>query len=594
MPRPPARKRRLRATTTLLTLLSTALAVAVSGPGTAQAAAPRTVTVDFAASVGPAEGVGSGFLYGLTEDGAGPDDSLLAPLAPRSARGGGARLDGGGWAGDGYAAGSGYQRRVESALDQARRLSTPPYDATYDLLVSDVWGADTTQAADTVYPCTNGDCANWEQFVERLARDVTASGLDVRFDIWNEPAGAFFPPGFNTEQYYRMWDSAVRTLRRVVPDAEIVGPSLWDFSPNNIAPFLDHTKAAGTLPTILNWHFSNDPAADAQTARGLLSERGITGVGLTMNEYIHAHEQHAGFSAWYLARIARSGIDSASHAIWDECCAAGLLDGLLTRGGDGALRPTGRWWVYRSYAELTGDLVRADGSGTTDAVAAVDPARHRAAVLIGDSGGDVPEVNLTLDGLTAAGIPGLSQVTVQRIPDASPLGQPETVTSQFVGAGQDTVELSFAGQAAQDAFFVTVTPYSAQVTGDAAVTAPADTADFTYGVNWGRTDGVPDMYQGTANWSWKPGSTAVVRFAGTQLSLFAVRDVDQARMLVSVDGSPPTLIDNYLPVRRAQSSVWTSPRLPRGPHTVVITVAEGRNPASVGASVALDSVLVTR
>ncbi|MFR9725150.1 beta-xylosidase [Streptomyces sp. MS19] len=594
MPRTPARKRRLRATTTLLTLLSTALAVAVSGPGTAQAAAPRSVTVDFAASRGPAEGVGSGFLYGLTEDGAGPDDSLLAPLAPRSARGGGARLGGGGWAGDGYTAGSGYQRRAESALDQARRLSTPPYDATYDLLVSDVWGADTTQAANTVYPCTDGDCANWEQFVERLAHDVEASGLDVRFDIWNEPAGAFFPPGFNTEQYYRMWDSAVRTLRRVVPDAEIVGPSLWDFSPNNIAPFLDHTKAAGTLPTILNWHFSNDPVADAQAARGLLSERGITGVGLTMNEYIHAHEQHAGFSAWYLARIARSGIDSASHAIWDECCAAGLLDGLLTRGGDGALRPTGRWWVYRSYAELTGDLVRADGSGTTDAVAAVDPAHHRAAVLIGDSGGDVPAVDLTLDGLSATGVPGALQVTVQRIPDASPLGQPETVSSQTLPAGTNSAQLSIAGQDAQDAFFVTVTPAGQQATVDAAVTSPGNAADFAYGAGWGRTNGVPDMYQSTANWSYTPGSTAVVRFTGTRLALHAVRDRDQGRMRVSVDGSAPVLIDNYAPSRQASSSVWTSPVLPRGPHTVVVTVAQGTNPASSGGNIALDSVVVTR
>ncbi len=568
----------------------------MTGPTTAQAAAPQAITVDLGDSEGPAEGVGSGFLYGLTEDGSGPDDSLLAPLAPRSARGGGARLDGGGWAGDGYTAGAGYQRRIESALDQARRLSTPPYDATYDLLVSDMWGADTTQAPNTVYPCTNGDCANWETFVERVARDVTASGLDVRFDIWNEPAGAFFPPGFNTEQYYRMWDSAVRTLRRVVPDAEIVGPSLWDFSPNNIAPFLDHTQAAGTLPTILNWHFSHDPVADTQTAASMLAQRGITGVGLTMNEYIHAPEQRAGYSAWYLARIARSGIDSASHAIWDECCAAGLLDGLLVRGGDGVLRPTGRWWVYRSYAELTGDLVRVDSSGAADAVAAVDRARGRAGVLVGDSSGGTPAVDLTVNGIASAGVagPGGVQVTVQRIPDASPLGQPVTVSTQTLPAGTDTAHVSLAGQAAQDAFFVTVTPAGPAVSGDASVTAPDREADFSYGPGWGRTNGVGDMYQGTADWSYTPGSTAVVRFTGTRLTLHAVRDSDQGRMLVSVDGSTPTLLDNYAPSRQASSSVWTSPVLPRGPHTAVVTVAQGTNPASSGGNIALDRAVVTR
>ncbi|EFG64190.1 conserved hypothetical protein [Streptomyces sp. SPB074] len=130
-----------------------------------------------------------------------------------------------------------------------------------------MWGADTTQAPGTVYPCADGDCGNWESFLRRLAGDVRASGLDVRLDIWNEPAGVFFPPGFNTAQYYGMWDTAARVLREELPGAPVVGPSLWDYSPGNIGPFLDHAKAAGTVPDILNWHFSQDPVADAASAR---------------------------------------------------------------------------------------------------------------------------------------------------------------------------------------------------------------------------------------------------------------------------------------------------------------------------------------
>ncbi|KIF72371.1 beta-xylosidase [Streptomyces sp. AcH 505] len=459
---PPGRPGRQRRTvrSALLAVVSVVMAAGLFAAPPAGAADPQPLTVDLNHTVGAVTGAGSGFLYGLTEDGSGPDDSLLGPLKPTSARGGGARLDGGGWAGDGYSAGSGYQRRLNSAVNQARRITGAPYNGTYDLLVSDIWGADTTQAADTVYPCANGDCANWRSFVRRLADDVAASGVRVRFDIWNEPTGAFFPPGFNTPQYYAMWDSAVQELRAHDGNSAIVGPSLWDFSPGNISPFLDHTKAAGTLPTVLNWHFSNTPVADAQSIRDLLAAKGISGLSLTMNEYLHADEQHAGFQAWYLTQLAKSGIASASRGIWDDCCVAGTLDGVLVRDGSGALRRTGQWWVYQAYADLTGSRVSSDTTGSVDAVAAVDASRRRAGVLIGDSSGGSPAVDLRVDGLTSAAVagPGGVRVTVQRIPDQNPLDQPVTVDTRTVPAGTTSVHIPVTWQSAQDAFQVTVTP----------------------------------------------------------------------------------------------------------------------------------------
>lgn len=432
----------------------TLLTACALGPGSPASAAPHSVTVDLADTSGPVTGVGSGFLYGLTEDGSGPGDDLLAPLEPTSGRGGGARLDGGGWAGDGYTSGPGYQRRITSALAQARRLTTAPHDGTYDLLVSDVWGADTTQAPDTVYPCAGGDCGNWESFLRRLARDVRASGLDVRLDVWNEPAGAFFPPGFNTEQYYGMWDTAVRVLREELPGMPLVGPSLWDYSAGNLGPFLDHAKAAGTVPDILNWHFSQDPVADAASARGLLAARGLDGVALGMNEYLHADEQHAGHQAWYLARLAASGIPSASHAIWDDCCAAGTLDGVLVRDGSGALRRTGQWWVYEAYAKLDGVYAGTVADGPFDAVAAVDAGARSAGVLLGAPSGGAADTDLTLRGL--AGLGGVT-VTVRRIPDTAPLDAPVTVSTTDVPAGTDSVTLPLRPESGQDAFSVSVT-----------------------------------------------------------------------------------------------------------------------------------------
>lgn len=578
--------RRLLLGVALLVATATTTDLAHASPTTSQ-----SVTVDLSTTTGPATGVGSGFLYGLNQDGSGPSDNLLAPLRPTSGRGGGARLAGGGWIGDGMRAGSGYQARIASALGQARRLTTGSYHASYDLLVSDLFGADTTQPSNTVYPCTNGDCSNWISFIDQVVGDVKASGLTVNFDIWNEPDGpAFWAPGVNTTQYFAMWDSAVREIRRLDPGAAVVGPSLSGWQYANLGPFLDHVKSANTVPNILNWHFSGNPIADAQTANSMLSARGISGVKLSINEYIFSNQQNAGYQAWYLAQLAKSGISNADHAIWTDCCVAGTLDSTLVPDGSGSLQPTGQWWVYRDYAQVTGQLVAVnDNGGSTDAVASEDATSSRAAILLGDSSGNTGNLSLTVNGLTArpwlSGLAG-TQVTVQRIPDQNPLSAPLTVTSEVVPANTSTVTIPVTWQASNDAYFVTLTPASSAVTiVDGATTSGTDY--FSYGANWGQTNGVADMYDGTANWSYVVGSVAQLHFTGHQVALHAVRDVDQGEMALSVDGGSPTTIDDYAPSRNASGVVWTSPQLATGSHVLTITV-EPKDSSSSGNNIAID------
>jgi hypothetical protein len=543
--------------------------------------ADHTVTVDFGPSLGAPTGVGSGFLYGLSQDGSAPADNLLRPLNVKSGRGGGARIDGHGWIGDGMTAGPGYRVRITSALDQARRLHS--YGASYDLLVSDLFGADTTQPANTVYPCSNGDCANWTTFIDQVVSDVKAAGLTVDYDVWNEPDGtAFWPAGLNSPQYFQMWDTAVREIRRLAPDASIMGPSQSGWNPSTLATFLDHAKAAGTVPTYLNWHFSPHPVDDARTARTLLSDRGITGVKLADNEYQFAGEQHAGYQAWYLGQLAKSGISLADHAIWSDCCVTGSLDSTLVNG-----QPTGQWWVYQAYASVTGQLVSVDNGGaSTDAVAAKDQSLRRATVLLGDSGNNTGTITLSLRNLPSwlSGSNGV-QVAVQRIPDQNPLSQPVTVSTTVV-TGNAAVPISW--QSGTDAYFVTLSPANGPVSRilDGTVTSGPDY--FQYGANWGQTDGVSDMYDGTANWSYVPGSVAQLHFTGSQVALHAVRDFDQGQMLLSMDGGPAVTIDDYAATRNAAGIVWTSPRLANAAHTLTITVGSGQNPASAGRNIAID------
>ena len=97
-------------------LATVAATVLPSAPALANAP-DTTVTVNLAQTGKSPTHAGSGFLYGLSQDGSGPADSLLQPLAPALFRGGGARIAGNGWIGDGYTAGSGFRVRITSALD---------------------------------------------------------------------------------------------------------------------------------------------------------------------------------------------------------------------------------------------------------------------------------------------------------------------------------------------------------------------------------------------------------------------------------------------------------------------------------------------
>jgi hypothetical protein len=593
-------------------ILIAALAIGVGGTaaallpaGAASANAPdTTVTVNLAQTGAAPSHVGSGFLYGLNQDGSGPTDSWLQPLAPTLFRGGGARLAGDGWIGDGYISGPGFQTRITSALDQAARVTASPYDATYHLLVSDLYGADTTQPSNTVYPCDNGDCANWISFIDTVVADVQNSGLSrVDFDIWNEPDGTgFWPRGVNSTQYFQMWDTAVREIRRLDASAVIVGASFSQYNSSFMQTFLSQAKTDGTLPNVLNWHFGDDPVNDADQTTSIESSLGISPIPLTVNEYLFGNQQTAGTSAWWLDRFAASGITAAAHAIWTNCCVGGTLD--ETIAGTGSLAaPTGQWWAYRAYGALTGSTVAA-GSGNADiaVAAAADQSAGQANVLIGNDSGQTGTTTVSVQGLgSASWLTSGSTVhaTLYRIPDQTPLSVPITVSDADVTISNGGISVPATFQSGTDAFWLVLSPKgvaplttpgtsgSGQVVVDGNQTGTGDD-QFQYDANWGETSGVSDMYAGTANWSYTSGATATFRFTGTQVVLHAVKDVDQGIMTVSLDGGAPQSVDDYASSRNASGSVWTSAVLAPGSHTLTIVNTGTKNSASSGDNIAID------
>ncbi|HEX5205063.1 MAG TPA: ricin-type beta-trefoil lectin domain protein [Actinoplanes sp.] len=442
-----------------------AAAVPLTSASPSQAAAGEALTVDLASSRGPSTLVGAGILYGINQDATLPADQFIQPLKLNAFRGGG--WFSGGWIRDNYQYGSATQADITSIIAQARRLSQVGDHTQYQVLLSDLYGLNAGQPANTVYPCDNGNCSNWATFIDTTVAALQASGLPFAYDIDNEPdISVFWKAGVNSTQYFQMWDTAYRELRKVAPNAKIVGPSFAytpQARPSQWSTFLNHVKAAGTVPDWITNHDEgdvDDPVTVAQALNSQLSAAGIPARPLSANEYQPADRQTAGVTAWYLARFAQSGYTNAMRGNW-VCCMTPNLTGLLTQS-NGAWTTSGNWWAMRSYADMTGTLVNTSGQvGSTAISAAIDSGNKRAVAIIGDSNGYTGSATVTFNGVSAnswlAGN-GSVNVVVDRIPDQANLAAPQVVLNQTmtVSGGAVTVPLTF--QASHDAFAIYLTP----------------------------------------------------------------------------------------------------------------------------------------
>ncbi|KUM84781.1 MULTISPECIES: RICIN domain-containing protein [Streptomyces] len=453
----------------LLLAIGIVLAFVLQLPATTEsrAASGEALSVNLASTRGPSTGVGEGFLYGFTQDGSQPADQFIKPLGINAFRGGG--WFSGGWIKDNYQYGSATRADIDSIVAQAKRLTQPPYHAQYQVLVSDIYGANGGQPSNTRYPCDNGDCSNWITFIDSTVGALQATGLPFAYDIWNEPdISVFWTRGVNSAQYFQMWDTAYREIRRLAPSAQIVGPSLAftpQSNPGEWRTWLAHVKAAGTVPDMITNHDEgdvDDPVTVSQSLNSALTTAGIGPRPLSANEYQPADRQTAGVTAWYLARFAQSGYTNAMRGNW-VCCVTPNLTGVLTQSG-GTWQPTGNWWALRDYADMTGTLVDTSGQvGSTAISASEDATNKRAVAIIGDSNGNSGTSSVTFNGLSS--VPWLTNagsvhVTVHRIPDQAPLGAPLTVYDQNLSASGGSITVPLTFQATHDAFAVYLTPAS--------------------------------------------------------------------------------------------------------------------------------------
>ncbi len=292
------------------------------------------------------------------------------------------------------------------------------------------------------YPYEWSGKDEWQRLVRLFAQHKVAAGADdVWYDLWNEPD--WRPPAAWAQDggYPAFWKGTFDLLREADPQAVIVGPSYSAWSRETFRETLTFMRDHACLPDVVSWHELTGAAGiegHVLEYRALERELGIDERPLSINEYMS--KDTLGVPALivaHLARLERAHVGYACLAYYQDPASLGRL---LEKGS-----PLGGYWVFRWYAEMTGEMVNVTpgaASDLPDAVASLDPARETARILVA---GDAPR--LTLYGFGAA--PGLIRdgrvrVRIERAPHAGfrPVAAPALVEERDVEIREHAVEIS--------------------------------------------------------------------------------------------------------------------------------------------------------
>ena len=409
--------------------------------------AKDSVTLDMAQGQGAPQYHGSGFIYGISEDGTQPPTALLSGIKVRAFRAGR------GVTGNcGQTAWDTHWKVIKGYYARAKELGVP-----LEILVSD----------DYQYSCplpgAGGDWTTFTTFMSQLINNVKANdmtGPDVRWELWNEPDYSGFWSGTQA-QWLDTWTHAYQQVRAAIPGAIIEGPSLATGAGGSwMNAFLDYAKTNNVVPDYISWHDAGgggDPVNDQATISRAISTRGITGVkGFDLNEYGSTGEQNPGHSAWFLARFDRAGIDGLRSNWAGGSTFFSNMGDLVTTNW----QPDSQYWIYKRYADQTGSRVSVTAGTQVDAVAYQDACAAKSIVVVGNKGGTTGSVNVVIKNIPAwLQTGGSTKVLVERMPTGnSALSAPAVVSNAAATVTCNSAVVTINWATAADGYVVTLTP----------------------------------------------------------------------------------------------------------------------------------------
>ncbi|MEO6148986.1 MAG: hypothetical protein ABIN95_02470 [Mucilaginibacter sp.] len=388
-----------------------------------------SVTVDFSGTGRDINHVASGFLHGFTTDGQSPSDELVLPLKIHMVR-----------------------ATPPATRTQAARMKQ--LGIKQQIVLSDNWYFGYSSS---FFPGDDGNWSIWDTFVKNEVNEVIKAGItdNVEFDIWNEPDLNYFWPRPQI-QILTAYQRAYGQIKRMLPNATIVAPSVSSNSGNKVINFLIWARERNVVPDVVAWHFPSNIVAEVQAVRNYLTKYNLTKVKININEYTLAPEQYAGKQAWLIAQLERAQVDAAIHAIW-SAQSTGTLDDILTS----SFEPKASWWVYKGYGDVTGKTVTTIPGKNVEVFAGKDSKTKSINILLGTKLNLVPgDVKVKFSKLGQA-FPGYVpaskkfDVRIEKIPESGGAAVSGTVpVYEGTMSLKDNFELIIPWTDANDAYVI--------------------------------------------------------------------------------------------------------------------------------------------
>jgi hypothetical protein len=295
--------------------------------------------------------------------------------------------------------------------------------------------------------------SDWLSKVNTMVRARLAATAVTNIDgweLWNEPdwtwntaaAGAFNAGWVRTYQ-------AVRALDPATP---IVGPSISVYNHAWMASFLTYAKANNALPNVITWHqlttgSSASVGANVADFTALEAQLGISPLPISIDEYASTAEIDVPSAALhYIAAFERYGVHDAERAYWYE---SGTVNGLLYNN-----KPTGSYWMYKWYGDMTGHMVPVTPAGSQDGFASYDSARKVVNVVFGGASGST---SVQVNGLASLGT--AVTVVLSYTPSSGRLANvtaPTTLSTTTYAVANGSITVPVPSQNSQGAYQILV------------------------------------------------------------------------------------------------------------------------------------------
>lgn len=428
----------------LATIIATAaLGLTVSGITAGSAQADNQITVDTSKAIrNNAEHVASGGLYAMS-DGSTPSADLLSPLKPKTFTqpGPGARQIPNG---EPKAAGD-----FTSTAPLAHKVGSKVIVRLADIY--DQW------------PYNYSNEQDWLKRVDTMVQSAQRTNPDdvYGYELWNEPNGTWQGANGickgNWGDFDKVWQDTYKEVKKLAPNAKIVGPSLNSWQPTWMKHFLTMARDTKTLPDVISWHQWGAAKFPEQAAElGKLEDSlGISQRPISINEYGSEQELAVpGQMIHYVQNFENvSKLDSADLAFWFDY---GRMDNLLTDQH----KPNGGYWLYKWYGDMSGQMDQTstyETNGNLASVANTTADKGQTSVIFGGASGNT---TINVNGLNQAKLGNTAKVEVKETPwygvDTA-VDNPKTVASGTVAVKNGSVQVPVKDMKAADGYQLVVT-----------------------------------------------------------------------------------------------------------------------------------------